>query len=287
MRVLITGASGFVGRALAAALSKAHDVWTLDRTPAKHARHLQQDLARDLEPSRWPAALDSIVHLAALVGDEGGSQDLLRSVNVEGTRRMLDFAMQSGLRHFVFMSTGGVYKSACAPLGEWSPLGTTGGYAETKRQAEALCRESASAMDVTIVRPFFPYGPGQKGRLIPRLRECISAGRPVRLVGGSDGPRLTPVFIGDLIRAIERVLTRGGPALDIYNVAGQEVTSIRGLATEIGSMLALPVTFQDVEGEGGLDWIGSCEKVERELGWRTEVPLSTGLRLAVEGAAPC
>ena len=129
-RVLLTGATGFIGRILAPALKSAgHQVLAAARTPAA-ARGLGEIRAvSDIGPdTTWREALegaDSVIHLAARVHvtNEGAADPLaeFRRVNAGGTRRLAEEAAAAGVRRMVFLSTVKVNGEATegAPLSEW------------------------------------------------------------------------------------------------------------------------------------------------------------------------
>lgn len=174
MIVVVTGASGFLGRAVAAELVAGHEVRTLQRRPS------QVDGAADVLGSVTDAGLvaralegaEGVVHLAAKVSLAGDPADF-RRVNVDGTRTMLDAAERAGVARFVQVSSPSVAHAGTALAGVGaepaSPEHARGDYARTKAEAEllALARDSES-MRVVAVRPHLVWGPGD-----PQLTERI------------------------------------------------------------------------------------------------------------------
>lgn len=191
MTVLVTGASGFLGRAVAAEfVARGHDVRTLQRRPS-HVDGVTDILGSVTEPGRIARAVDgamSVVHLAAKVSLAGPAQEF-RAVNVEGTRLLLDAAERSGVTRFVYVSSPSVAYggSALAGVGAEpaSPRQAQGDYARTKAEAEllALARDSA-AMQVVAIRPHIVWGPGDT-QLIQRIVERARRGRLPLLNGGT------------------------------------------------------------------------------------------------------
>jgi nucleoside-diphosphate-sugar epimerase len=230
--------------------------------------------------------MDTIVHCAAVVGDDSPDASQLEAVNVEGTRRILDYASRAGVGEFIFISTGGVYRPSEELLHEDSPLGCPGGYVQSKQEAESLCLAKSPLMKMTILRPFFPFGPGQRDRLVPKLQERILAGAPVVLSGGADGPRLNPVWRLDLVDAVALTLGRGGRRTETYNVAGREVVTLRELATMVARRLEKPVRFEANDTVPAVSWVGSWRKIQEELGWQPTVTLESVLSLALRQVAP-
>jgi nucleoside-diphosphate-sugar epimerase len=152
MRIIVTGAAGLIGGAVAGRLRGRHEVVGIDLRPGPAV-----ELAADcLDVADWGPALgsvDAIVHAAALHAPDVGrrSDEEFRRVNVEGTARLLDFALSAGARHFVLTSTTSLYGDALEPAGpavwvderlEPRPRDI---YDATKLAAERLVEAAASA----------------------------------------------------------------------------------------------------------------------------------------------
>lgn len=191
MIVLVTGASGFLGRAVAAELVAAgHEVRTLQRRPSG------VDGVRDLTGSITDAGAvaeavdgaDGVVHLAAKVSLAGAPEEF-RAVNVEGTRTLLDAAERAGVTRFVQVSSPSVAYAGAALAGVGAepadPRRARGDYARTKAEAEliALARDS-DAISVVAVRPHLVWGPGDT-QLVARIVDRARRGRLPLLDGGT------------------------------------------------------------------------------------------------------
>ncbi|WP_405216815.1 NAD-dependent epimerase/dehydratase family protein [Agrococcus sp. Ld7] len=190
MRVLATGASGFLGRAVAAALVDAgHEVRTLQRRPSSvpGATDALGSVTDPAHVARAMDGIDGVVHLAAKVSLAGDPDDF-RRVNVEGTRTMLDAAEHAGVTRFVQVSSPSVAHTGSSLAGVGaepaSPEHARGDYARTKAAAELLALERDSeAMHVLAVRPHIVWGPGDT-QLIERVVERARRGRVPLLSGG-------------------------------------------------------------------------------------------------------
>ena len=249
--IVLTGYSGLLGRAVLTQLeASGHQVICVGRHPprASTARHIAADLANDDFASALPAKADAIIHLAQA---EGYNQFPERSlhvfrVNVGSVAALLDWGNRAGIGHFVHASTGGVYGGGAEQLTEQHPLDLTGSlahYFASKRSAELLAQSFAGLFAVVALRYFFIYGADQKpGMLIPRLVDNVRNGRPLKLLG-DDGIRLNPIHVSDAAAATIaalRVPAVGG----IFNVAGPETLTMRGIGETIGEALGLPVKFE-------------------------------------------
>ncbi|WP_396289248.1 NAD-dependent epimerase/dehydratase family protein [Curtobacterium sp. KT1] len=191
MKVLVTGASGFLGQATAAAVRDAgHEVRTFQRRPSGVAG--VQDVAGTMTDhaavARAVEGVDAVVHLAAKVSLAGDPADFAR-VNVDGTRALVDAARRAGARRFVFVSSPSVAHTGSSLVGAGAgvaePQHARGDYARTKAAAELLALDAdAPGFAVVAVRPHLVWGPGDT-QLIGRIVERARAGRLPLLDSGA------------------------------------------------------------------------------------------------------
>lgn len=191
MILLVTGASGFLGCAVAAHLVAAgHDVRTLQRRPSgvAGAADVRGTITAPADIARAVDGAEGVVHLAAKVSLTGPPAEF-RAVNVEGTRSLLDAAERAGVSRFVQVSSPSVAHAGSAlsgvGAGPADPHRARGQYARTKAEAElvALARDSAS-FRVVAVRPHVVWGPGDT-QLVGRIVERARRGRLPLLNGGT------------------------------------------------------------------------------------------------------
>jgi nucleoside-diphosphate-sugar epimerase len=189
MKILVTGANGFIGKALCAYLvRKDIQVVPVVRRPSDIAGALV--LQAD-DHAGWLAALqecDAVVHLAGQAKAYDGAQDLsvaLREANVMPTLRLYQRAMQASVRRFVFLSSAKVNGECTAPNESFNPEDTPApkdAYAVSKWEAEqqlwALAKETGP--EVVVIRPPLVYGPGVKGNF-SALVNWIKKGVPLPL----------------------------------------------------------------------------------------------------------
>lgn len=286
MRVLVTGASGLIGSRLVARLAERGDeVDALVRDPSrlvpyKGVRPFRHDLERPLDPTSIPP-VDAIVHLAhhPLVTVPEHATMLYR-LNTMSTQELLEAGRRRGASRFLYASSGAVYGFGSAPFREADTPAARDLYALTKLHAEELVRAYAEFVEPVIVRPFFPYGPGQEGRLVSNLIARVRARDPIRL--NKDGrPRCNPIYVEDAVDAIVAALD--GPAPNVVNVAGGEVVSIEELAWAIGGALGLEPMFEAGDLEVGGDLVADIAHMRALLSNRDLVSLDEGLGETVSG----
>ncbi len=217
MNVLVTGAGGFVGGHVVAALAAAgHDVRALVRPgrPAPPASErigvVRGDVTSANDADAAAAGCDAVVHVAGLIKahDEAG----FARVNVFGARVMAEAALRQGVRRFVLVSS----LAARGPAGAGRPVSI---YGRSKLGGEVAVRAAAGErMEVVILRPTAVYGPGDEA-LLPLFRLARRGLRP--LLAGA-GP-LTFVHAHDLAAGIAGMLT--APAATVSAGVPFEVAS--------------------------------------------------------------
>lgn len=199
MKVLVTGASGFLGRAVASAVRDAgHEVRTFQRRPSglagagvPAASGVSDVLGTMTDAAAVAHAVDgveAVVHLAAKVSLAGDPADFER-VNVEGTRTLLAAARAAGASRFVFVSSPSVAHTGSSISGDGaapaSPAQARGDYARTKAAAELLALAAdAPGFAVVAVRPHLVWGPGDT-QLVGRIVDRAARGRLPLLDSGA------------------------------------------------------------------------------------------------------
>ena len=293
MRILVTGASGFIGRRLLPALIEAGHEVSAAALPAEYdslagefpnVEWLAWDLARPGRPEGLPPSIDCAAHLAQSPHhrDFPGSAPDIFAVNCTSTLELLDWARAAGASKLLLASSGSVYRRARAPLAEDAALAPDGFYSLTKLLAERLAGSYREFFDVLTVRFFCVYGPGQHDRLVPNLIERIREGRPVTLAG-QEGMHINPLYVDDAVEALTGLLSAEGS--HVLNVAGSEALSIRRMATAIGEALGREPVFADPGPEEG-DLVGDTTALEELLDWRPGVSFAEGLARTVATAEP-
>ena len=183
--VLVTGASGFIGQALCRRLGAAdHRVRALLRRELDGPwdEVAQCRIGTDPVPVAAHSAVDTVFHLAGVAHSRGAPEELYRQVNLDGTRMLLEAAVEAGVRRFVFFSS--VKAMADPPPEECIDEGWSAwpedAYGRSKREAEELVLEAAdkAGMHAVVIRPTLVYGPGVKGNLRSIMRLVASGWCP-------------------------------------------------------------------------------------------------------------
>ncbi|MET0713946.1 MAG: NAD-dependent epimerase/dehydratase family protein, partial [Mycetocola sp.] len=236
MKVLVTGASGLLGRAVAAELLTAgHEVRCFQRRPSGVAG-ASDSLGSLTDPhavTRAVSGQDAVVHLAAKVSLAGDPADFDR-VNVGGTRNLLDAARAAGIARLVYVSSPSVAHAGTSIVGDDAlpadPLRARGDYARTKAEAELLALAADSdSFRVVAVRPHLVWGPGDT-QLVERVVERARQGRLPLLDNGA--ALIDTIYIDNAASAIAAALAR------VDSVHGNAYVLTNGEPRPVAELLA-------------------------------------------------
>jgi nucleoside-diphosphate-sugar epimerase len=258
VRIVITGAAGFIGSTLAEALVGAgHDVVGLDAfidyypRPMKEAnitplagadgfRFAEVDLRTDdLDP--WLDGADAVIHEAAMAGLMRSWTDLelYTSCNILATNRLIEAVRRTGVGRFVLASTSSVYGLE-AVGDEDHALEPSSPYGITKLAAEklVLAHVALHGLPATIVRYFSIYGPRQRPDMAyHRFIEAMLDGRTITVFGDGEQTR-SNTFIDDAVTGTILALERGAVG-GIYNIGGGRTISLNDAIGLIAGHLAI------------------------------------------------
>jgi nucleoside-diphosphate-sugar epimerase len=306
--VLVTGATGFLGRAVAEALVRAgHDVRRGARALPAGAEGAWTGYGDVGPDTRWDEPLqgvDTVVHLAGLahLPDEmaAASAERFRVVNALGTERLAAAAAGCGVRRLVLMSSALVHGQSSRPGRPFTeddqPAPATP-YARSKLESEQRLAAAArgSAMQWIALRPPMVYGPGAGGNF-RRLVGLVRAGVPLPLAAA----RAPRSFVGldNLAGAVVRAVEHARAANQVFLVADAETTSTVGLVRLIGEALgrrvwtpyvprallrsALGVLGRGRDADRLLDPLElDTRRIRTLLDWTPPVSLAEGVRRAV------
>lgn len=306
-KVFITGASGFIGKALSHYYREQGAIVSgLDFKADPEWGVVAGDLA---EPETWRDQLqgvDLVIHTAAIVSNTA-SIDLAWHVNVKGTVDLLNACAEAGVKRFLQLSSVAAYGfnfpdqvTEDHPL---QPMGNT--YVDTKIASEhaVLAFHSGGLVDCTIVRPGDVYGPGSRPWAIIPL-EMIASGKFLLPAHGEG--LFSPVYIDDLVRGIALAAGKDEGRGQIYNISGDGPVScneffsyyarmlgsdkqLRMVSTRAATLLAetgrrtVQLFGGHTEmGRGAVDMLSrtagySIEKARSQLGYKPEMGLQAGM----------
>ncbi len=228
-RVLVTGASGFIGRSLVPALNRAgYFVRAVTRQNAMLAGAHESVTISDLsKPIVWAPivnGMDAVIHLAGIAhADSNISDHLYDRVNRIATQELVSAAQACRLKHFIFISSIRAQSAAYAErvLSEADEPRPTDAYGRSKLGAELAVRESG--VPFTIFRPVVVYGPGAKGNVALLLR--LAALRCPLPLGGFKNLR-SLLAVTNFVDAIRFSLQHGATIGETYLIADGEALSM-------------------------------------------------------------
>jgi len=292
-RVLVTGATGFVGRALLKALEQTpHPVSAVVRGPADLPSSVRVHRTNGIGPNTNLAeacrGCGAVVHLAARVhvmrDQSGDPLAEYRQVNVEGTRALARQAAAAGVRRFVYVSTikvNGESTPEGQPLTEAQAPAPTDPYGISKLEAEQALFDigAATGMEVVVVRPPLIYGAGVKANFLSMM-QWLARGLPLPL-GGIHHNRRSLVGLDNLIDFLITCLHHPRAANQVFIVSDGEDLSTTDLLRRTASALGVPARLVPVPTSllgAGAALLGKRSAFQRLCG-NLQVDISKARRL--------
>ncbi|HEY6458324.1 MAG TPA: NAD(P)-dependent oxidoreductase [Steroidobacteraceae bacterium] len=320
MRLLVTGATGFVGSRLALeAARRGHEVTATGRASrgkivsdllAAGVRFTPGDLTDEAFAIQVTRGVSHVCHLAAAWREASAPPELFDKVNVRATLGLARAAAANNVAVFVFCSTIGVHaRSAREPIREDSSFDATNAYETSKLHTEEQLGEFATrtSMRIAILRPADAYGPGDT-RLL-KLFRSVEAGR-FPLVGSGKGRRHM-LFVDDLVDAFLAACEGEFTSGEVFIIAGPESTTLLELLNRLARMTGsrrfgfrVPGPLMVIAAaliEDGCrllnkapplhrrtldfyrtDVIYDTDKAQRTLRWKPQVGLAEGLQRTLD-----
>ncbi len=302
MRVLITGAAGFIGSHLAERfLEEGFYVIGMDNfltgSPDniahlfgnKNFRFIHYNVVNYIYVE---GPVDLVVHLACPASPVDYMNHPIHTMKVDslGTLNTLGFAKLKGSR-YVFASSSEVYGSAQVhpqPEDYWgyvNPVGPRSVYDEAKRFSEALCMayHREHGLDVRIARIFNTYGPRMRrkdGRVIPTFIEKALRGEPLPIYGDGSQTR-SFCYIDDLVEGLFRLSVREGLAGTVVNLGNPEEVSILELAQKVIELSesSSKIEFLPPRDDDPPRRCPDISRAKSLMGWFPQISLEDGLKI--------
>jgi len=300
MRVLVTGAAGFIGRwVVGELLDRGHDVLPVDNLATGLATNLDEfegrpgwhalevgDVRDEGACRRWLGQVEAVAHLAASISVQDSIDDPEATFDndVVGTFRLLEAARARRAR-FLFMSTCMVYDRASTPEGisEEHPTLPASPYAASKLAGEALTLSyfHAYGLPTTVIRPFNTYGPYQRsvgeGGVVAIFTRRSLLGEPLRIYG--DGTQTRDLlYATDCARFVCDALASDAATGRVLNAGTGHDVSVNELAATIEPDASRIVHVEHIHPQSEIALLRCDARQAAEvLGWQPEVSLGEGL----------
>ncbi len=290
MKVLITGAAGFIGSTLVDTLRNDYDVRAIDNFSVGHVRRIgditveEMDVTQLEHVEEMVCGRDVVVHLAGYTGIpacENDPEGAARNILV-GTKYITEASVRAGVKQLLFSSSFAVYGDAPTHVSECSPVAPIGMYGNLRAASEyvLLAARHLDGLNTLIFRQTNVYGKGvtTKRTVVNLLSEQVLKREAITVYGTGEQVR-NFVHVLDTVRAYKLAIERGSGGL--YNLGSAETLSVNDIVRTVNDAsyhllgYQVPVEHKPDRGAGKRE-IASTElvldvrKVQRELGWTAE-----------------
>ena len=314
MRILVTGAAGFIGSHLCERLiERGDEVVGLDNfDPFYDPEVKRRNLAALLDHSRFRlieedirqaedveaalggiGAIDVVVHLAARAGVRPSIEEpvLYSQVNLDGTTAMLELARRRDIKRFVFGSSSSVYgNNQKVPFSEQDPVERPiSPYAATKRAGELLCHTYHHLYDLSVVclRFFTVYGPRQRPDLaIHKFARLLAEGQPIPMYG-DESTRRDYTYVDDILQGVEGAIEytrRNEPVYEVINLGESDTTTLSRLIDLIARAMGVVPNIErlPLQAGGVQQTYADISRARQLLGYAPQTKIEDGIPRFVE-----
>ena len=319
MKILVTGGTGFTGKALVHRLIEmGHQVVALDYKEGMRTQEIRDWGAEvvlgsvtDMDVVRQAVkGVEVVHHVAAAFREMDRPESYYYDVNVGGTRNVLQAALDEGVRKVIYCSTCGVHGNVDhPPAGEDAPIQPADYYQRTKWEAEPIAREFFErGLPTTTLRPAAIYGPGDPERFFLIYKRVAGGTFPMF---GNGKTYYHPVYIDNLVDAFVLAMENGKGDGEAYLIADEHYLEIEDLVRRVGKSLGVDVKIPHypvwpvvVAGHivekackpfginppifpRRVDWYRQnrafrIDKAKRDLGYQPRIGIDEGLRRTAE-----
>ncbi len=283
-KILVSGASGFIGKALIKSLvAEGCEIYALTGSPKnvpldlinkKGVKFGFADFTKPVDLRKLPFGIDSVVHLSGIF-DEREKIARYFLVHTLSTLHLLEYAKRAKARLFVLASTGGVYGYHEDKITEDCPPSPFNFFTLAGYQAEMIVSQYEKYFSTAVLRLFSPYGPGQKNGPVASIIRKIDSYDQIK-VYNKENPKSNPIYIDDVVEVFKKALKVTGR--HVLNVAGEEVVSIVDICQRVGELLKKESKIVFEQNPAIKNLIGDNTQQKAILGFVPTINLEAGLK---------
>ena len=286
-KILITGATGFIGTHLIPELIKNHKIVGISKNKIKTSKNFtSSNVDITNEKLKIKNKYTDIIHMAAYSDVTYCNLNPTKcyELNVKSTQKMLEIARKKD-SNFIFLSSSHVYgNSIRQPILENSLCNPSTHYASSKRMSEILCETYAKTygLDIKIARLFSVYGPkSPKSNLIFNIVDQMINNSKITL--GNTYPKRDFIFISDVIAGLIKILNSKKKEFQVYNIGSGKSISVEDLvkncSTVYNKKLKIISSKERRRKNEVKDIRANISKMKKEFNWKPEISLKKGLEI--------
>jgi UDP-glucose 4-epimerase len=265
MQILIVGSGGYIGKNL----TKKFSEFGIDVTECTSSLSGLFESTSGIVSDSFsiPAGTECVFYLSQspYYRQLPNRLDHLWGVNTLSPIKIAALAKKSGVKKFVYASTGNVYAPSFLPLSEADPIRRDDWYSLSKIHAEECLLNFSNDLEIICARIFGVYGPNQTEKLLPNLINSVKSGTPINLepqLGTKKyGLNISLCYIEDVVDIFMNIATSNLDFSGAINIAGHEVLNIGDIAKEVGRYLDVNPIFNYSENPRRLDLIANNSKL--------------------------
>lgn len=297
-KILVTGGAGFIGSHVNKLLLKeGHEVVVLDDLSCGYKENVDTkiklvvgDINDPIKTKEALEGVDAVIHMAGLIVVPDSVKDPIRYCqnNVIGTVNLLECMRAKNVKKIIFSSSACVYGTPeKLPITEDTPLHPDNPYGASKASIESFVQvyNAAFGFDVTTLRYFNPYGPGEmhspETHAIPNFIKATLAKKPIPLYWKGEQVR-DFIYIEDLAQAHVDVLKLSG--YNVFNIGTETGVKVREVLDLIFKIVGYEVPIDELGDRLGdvMANYASSAKIKKEVGWSAKVSLEEGLKKTID-----
>ena len=286
-KILITGATGFIGTHLIPQLIKNHKVVGISKNKIKSSKNfISSNVDITNKNLKIKNKYTDIIHMAAHSDVTYCNLNPTKcyELNVKSTQKMLEIARKND-SNFIFLSSSHVYGNPIKqPIVEDSVCNPSTHYASSKKMSEILCETYAKTygLDIQVARLFSVYGPkSPKSNLIFNIINQIINNSKIIL--GNTYPKRDFIFISDVIMGLTKILNSKQKGFQVYNLGSGKSVSVENIVKNcltISNKKLKTISSKEKRRKNEIINIqANISKMEKEFNWKAEISLKKGLEI--------